>query len=87
MELRKLQALAGSHSADDYPESGKLLDCLVDEMREQLAVNPQSTPEHLVAAALAGLTQADLRGYISVGDEHEWATLSLVATERAWAVS
>lgn len=84
MDLQRLQRLAGSFNADDYPESSKLLDHMIREVREQLRTNPNSTPEHLVAAALAGLTQADVCGYISVGDEHEWAVLSLTATELAW---
>jgi len=85
--LAKLQRLAGSRTADDYPEADKLLDAMIEEVRAQLGTNPKSTPEHLVAAALAGLTRADVAGHISVGDEHEWAVLSLMATERAWKVS
>jgi len=87
MDLAKLQRLQGRFSADDYPESGTLLDLCIAEVREQLRVNPRSAPEHLVAAVLAGITAANVRGLISVGDEHEWATLSLMATERAWAAS
>lgn len=82
MDQQKLQRLAGSFTIEDYPEGDKLIDCMADEVRQQLAIDPASTIDHIVSAALAGLAQAEVRGHISVGDEHEWAVLSIRSQNR-----
>lgn len=79
MDDAKLRRLAGSRTIEDYLEGDKLIDCMVEEMRAEYATSGILTPEKLVSAALAGLARADVAGYISVGDEHEWAVLSLRA--------
>lgn len=82
MEDAKLRRLAGSFTIEDYPEGDKLIECMAEEVRQQLTTDPLSTIDHIVSAALAGLTRADVAGYISVGDEHEWAVLSIRAQAR-----
>ena len=80
-----LQKTAGSRNIDDYPDGLALIGLCTAQVRE-LYETPGATITHeaIVAAVLAGIARADVQGMISVGDEHEWATLSLAATEQHW---
>lgn len=81
MTSRKwLQDRTNGCTADDFPDASKLIKLCVEEVSDLYeATGSRITAESLVAAVLAGIVRADIKGLISVGDEHEWATLSLLA--------
>lgn len=70
-----------AHELENYPEA----ESLIIEMRDQISTMGMSESDtyRAVALALAGLARADVKGYISVADEHEWATLALEANRVA----
>lgn len=75
MDVRRL---AGT--PEWYPNADDLIDlCAYGVLLGQ----PRAAAFRVVRDVFAGLTKADVRGLISVGDEHEWAYLSVRANERA----
>lgn len=69
--------LAGK--ADSYPMRGKLIDLVIrDLFATGFTADDAAGAAETVFGALA---KADVLGYISHGDEHEWARLSLECRE------
>ncbi len=79
MKVTDLRALAGQ--PEWYPELDALIRTCARELAESYG-QPQAL--RVVRDVFVGLTTATLRGYISIGDEHEWARVSLRANEIAY---
>lgn len=77
----KIRRLA--HDAGEYPELDKLVDVCTAEVVDTLQHWHKRDAYRVVRDVLVGLTLADLRGFISSGDEHEWAAAARLAHERA----
>jgi hypothetical protein len=69
-----------SVEAHRYPEIGNLVDSCMRELDPKLRT---PTAYQIVSEVFAGLMNADIRGLISTGDEHEWATVAMYAHARA----
>lgn len=77
MDTQRLKAFASDF--DRYPEGDNLIDVLVSNVPEA----SKAEALKLVGYLLTGMTEVDIRGLVSVGDEHEWATLALRAFDRS----
>lgn len=71
------QRVAGK--PDWYPEA----DTLINTLASELPHLTRAEALRIVRDIMLGMTKVDLRGLISVGDEHEWGYLSIRSNELA----
>lgn len=76
--MTDLYKLAGK--PEWYPEMDALIDLCAHDLSTAYT---RAEALRMVRDVFAGLTQADLQGMISTGDEHEWARIACRANERA----